>query len=48
MACDLAGALATLGNRGEALAVLGEYRARHPEDRVATDLERAIREDARK
>ncbi|HTD53297.1 MAG TPA: hypothetical protein VK780_09750, partial [Thermoanaerobaculia bacterium] len=47
-ACDLAGALATLGNRGEALAVLGEYRTRHPEDRVAADLDRAIREDARK
>ena len=42
-ACDLAGALATLGQTGEALSVLGEYRRRHPEDRVAADLERAIR-----
>jgi len=42
-ACDLAGALATLGRTREALDVLGPYRRAHPEDRVATDLERAIR-----
>ena len=40
---DLAGALATAGQTKEALAVLGNYRSRHPEDRVAADLERAIR-----
>lgn len=44
--CDLAGALATLGQTGEALAVLERYRERHPEDRVAGDLERAIRAEA--
>jgi len=44
--CDLAGALATLGSTREALAVLENYRSRHPEDRVAADLERAIRADA--
>jgi Flp pilus assembly protein TadD len=47
-ACDLAGALATLGRTPEALDALGAYRARHPEDRVAADLEAAIRADARK
>jgi tetratricopeptide (TPR) repeat protein len=45
-ACDLAGALATLGQTQEALAVLAGYRARHPEDGVAAGLERAIRADA--
>lgn len=44
--CDLAGALATLGSTREALAVLENYRSRHPEDRVAADLEQAIRADA--
>lgn len=29
---DLAGALATLGQTGEALAILERYRDRHPED----------------
>jgi len=43
---NLAGALATAGQTSEALAVLGNYRTRHPEDRVAADLERAIRVDA--
>jgi Flp pilus assembly protein TadD len=43
---DLAGALATAGQTKEALAVLKGYRSRHPEDRVAADLERAIRADA--
>ena len=43
---DLAGALATAGQTSEALAVLGNYRTRHPEDTVAADLERAIRVDA--
>jgi Tfp pilus assembly protein PilF len=42
---DLAGALATAGQTREALAVLQNYRSRHPEDRVAADLERAIRTD---
>ncbi|MEO8348253.1 MAG: tetratricopeptide repeat protein [Acidobacteriota bacterium] len=41
--CSLAGALATLGQTGEALAVVERYRERHPEDRVAIDLQRAIR-----
>ncbi len=41
-ACDLAGALATLGQTQEALDVLAAYRRRHPEDRVAEGLERAI------
>ena len=45
-ACDLAGALATLGRTGEALDVLGAYRVKHPEDRVAADLERVIRTDS--
>jgi tetratricopeptide (TPR) repeat protein len=44
--CDLAGALATLGQTQEALATLASYRSRHPEDPVAADLERAIRADA--
>jgi Tfp pilus assembly protein PilF len=43
---NLAGTLATAGQTSEALAVLGNYRTRHPEDRVAADLERAIRADA--
>ena len=42
-ACDLAGALATLGQTQESLDVLVQYRQAHPEDRVAADLERAIR-----
>jgi Flp pilus assembly protein TadD len=41
-ACDLAGALATLGRTREALETLAAYRKRHPDDRVAADLERAI------
>lgn len=44
--CDLAGALATLGQTDDALAILGQYRERRPDDRVAADLERAIRADA--
>ncbi len=44
--CDLAGALATLGQTREALDTLANYRSRHPEDRVAADLERAIRADS--
>jgi predicted Zn-dependent protease len=43
--CDLAGALATLGQTQEALAVLANYRSRHSEDAVAEDLEKAIRAD---
>jgi Tfp pilus assembly protein PilF len=46
--CDLAGALATLGQTEQALAILGQYRERRPDDRVAADLERAIRADASK
>jgi len=42
-ACDLAGGLATLGRRDEALALLDVYRQRHPEDRASADLEKAIR-----
>ena len=42
----LAGALATLGRTEEALAILARYRESHPQDRVAADLERAIRADA--
>lgn len=45
-ACDLSGALATLGKTDEALAVLVSYRARHPRDGVAEGLERSIRADA--
>jgi tetratricopeptide (TPR) repeat protein len=45
-ACDLAGALATLGQTQEALTVLADYRARHPQDGVVAGLERAIRADA--
>ncbi len=45
-ACDLAGALATLGQTQEALDTLVAYRHRHPEDRVAADLEQAIRADS--
>jgi len=45
-ACDLAGALATLDQGQEALDLLSAYRRRHPEDRVAADLDRAIRADA--
>jgi tetratricopeptide (TPR) repeat protein len=44
--CSLAGALATLGQTDEALAVLERYREKHPEDGVAKDLERAIRVSA--
>lgn len=44
--CSLAGALATVGQTSEALAVLARYRERHPEDRVAADLERSIRDTA--
>jgi predicted Zn-dependent protease len=40
--CSLAGALATLGQTEEALAILGRYREKHPDDGVAKDLERAI------
>jgi tetratricopeptide (TPR) repeat protein len=40
---NLAGALATLGQTSEALAILERYRERHPEDGVAAELERAIR-----
>ncbi len=47
-ACDLAGALATLGQTQEALDVLAAHRRRHPEDRVAEGLERAIQADSRK
>ncbi len=43
---SLAGALATLGQTEEALATLARYRERHPEDRVAAELEQAIRADA--
>jgi tetratricopeptide (TPR) repeat protein len=43
--CDLAGALATLGQTREALNTLANYRSRHPEDRVAAGLEAAIRAD---
>jgi len=46
--CDLAGALATLGQTREALAVVDHYRSRHPKDPVASDLERAIRAEAAK
>jgi Flp pilus assembly protein TadD len=45
-ALDLAGALATLGRTQEALDALVAYRRGHPEDRVAADLERAIRADS--
>jgi Tfp pilus assembly protein PilF len=44
--CDLAGALATVGQTKEALDTLGNYRSRHPEDQVAANLEAAIRADA--
>jgi tetratricopeptide (TPR) repeat protein len=44
--CDLAGVLATLGQTRSALDTLANYRSRHPEDRVAADLERVIRADA--
>jgi Flp pilus assembly protein TadD len=44
--CDLAGALATVGRTSEALAVLRNFRERHPEDRLAADLEKAIQADA--
>jgi tetratricopeptide (TPR) repeat protein len=44
--CDLAGALATLGRTQDALDTLANYRRRHPEDRVAADLERAIRAES--
>ena len=44
--CDLAGALATVGQTREALATLATYRSRRPDDPVAADLERAIRADA--
>ena len=42
-ACDLAGALATLGRTQEALGALAHYRSRHPGDRVAADLDLSIR-----
>ena len=44
--CDLAGALATLGQTSEALAILHNFQERHPGDRLAADLETAIRADA--
>ncbi len=44
--CDLAGALATVGRTSEALAILRNFRERHPEDRLAADLEKAIQADA--
>jgi Flp pilus assembly protein TadD len=44
--CDLAGALATLGQTSEALAILRNFRERHPEDPLAADLEKAIQADA--
>jgi tetratricopeptide (TPR) repeat protein len=44
--CDLAGALATVGQTKEALDTLADYRSHHPEDRVAANLEVAIRGDA--
>lgn len=44
--CDLAGALATLGQTREALDTLANYRSRHPADPVAAELERAVRLDA--
>lgn len=47
-ACDLAGALATLGQTQAALNVLDRYRGKHPQDQVAADLERAIRSDSSK
>jgi len=43
--CDLAGALATVGQTSEALAILRNFRERHPEDRLAADLEKAILAD---
>ena len=46
-ACDLAGALATLGRTGDALAILEGYRQRRPDDRVAAELEKDIRSSAR-
>jgi Flp pilus assembly protein TadD len=44
-AYDLAGALATVGQTADAIAVLEEYRRSHPEDRLAAELEIAIRTD---
>jgi len=44
--CDLAGALATVGQTSEALAILRNFRERHPEDRLAADLQRTIQADA--
>ena len=46
--CDLAGALATLAQTREALETLGNYRGRHPDDKVARELEAAIRAYASK
>jgi hypothetical protein len=43
---DLAGALATLGQTSEALAILRNFRERHPEERLAADIEKAIQADA--
>lgn len=43
---SLAGALAPLGQTEEALATLTRYCETHPEDRVAAELEQAIRADA--
>jgi tetratricopeptide (TPR) repeat protein len=40
--CDLAGALATLGQTDEALAILRDFRKAHPQDRAAAELERLI------
>jgi tetratricopeptide (TPR) repeat protein len=45
-ACDLAGALATLGQTQEAVDVLAAYRRNHPEDHVAAELEQAIRSNS--
>jgi Flp pilus assembly protein TadD len=45
-ACDLAGALATLGQTQEAVDILAAYRRNHPEDHVAAELELAIRSNS--
>jgi tetratricopeptide (TPR) repeat protein len=44
-ALNLAGALATEGQVDEALAILADDRRRHPDSRVAADLEAAIRKE---
>jgi len=41
-ACDLAGALATLGQTDDALAILRDFTRAHPQHCTAADLERAI------